>query len=135
MVRSMPEPHAACDQSPPSARRLVSASGVCVTTTAGAVPPVRSAPLPVIGPEAPPTGDRVTVYGPPAEPVTVAAAHGVPRARTAVCTVAAAALYARLPVVAPPMLSVNVPPVGVPVMVTSCTREPWRRYEPDTPRL
>src|SRR5665647_2245190 len=124
---SMPCPHAACDQSPPIARRLESESGDCATTAAGAVPPVRSAPSAMIGAEAPPTTDRVIVYGPPAEPDAIAAAHGVPRARIAVCTVAAAALNARALVTTPPIARVNVPPVGTPVIVTTCTREPERR--------
>src|SRR5665647_2738534 len=123
---SMPCPHAACDQSPPIARRLESESGDCATTMPGVVP-VRSAPSTTIGADAPPSGDSVTVYGPAAEPVTVAAAHGVPSARTALwIVVAATALYASAPVVAPPRLMVKVPPLTVPVSVMTCTREPER---------
>src|SRR5690606_8526756 len=39
------------------------------------------------------------------------------------------------PVIAPPRLRRKLPPVGVPVRVTTCTRLPERRYAPETPRL
>jgi hypothetical protein len=42
-------------------------------------------------------------------------------ASSAVCTAAAAALYAIVPVVRPSYVSVVVPPVGVPLIVSVCT--------------
>src|ERR1019366_195949 len=86
------------------------------------------------------TGDavalNVNVYGPPAEPVTTHPAATAPESScTAVVTVAAVALYAIPAVVWPPMVTENVPPVGVPTRVATCTASPLRYYRPDTPLL
>jgi hypothetical protein len=51
----------------------------------------------------------------------------VPKARIAVCTADAAALYASAEVVLPPEDSVNVPPVGVPLIVAVWTLSPCRQ--------
>ena len=66
-----------------------------------------------------------TVHGPPSAPVTMRSPDtGVVKAINAVCTVDAEALYAMFPVVSSPLpkspVSVNVPPLGLPVSVTSC---------------
>lgn len=59
------------------------------------------------------------MYGPPAEPLTVALPEPmVDKPCSAACTVEAAALYARPEVVAPLNVRVKVPPVGVPLTVT-----------------
>jgi hypothetical protein len=57
-----------------------------------------------------------------------------PHAWIAVCTVDAAALYASVAEL-PPEDSTNVPPVGVPLIVTVCVLSPARQYFPDTPLL
>src|SRR5665213_1280804 len=61
------------------------------------------------------------VYGPPVPPTTATLPAPIPvSASSADSTVAADALYGSAEVVALPKLSVNVPPVGPPAMVTAC---------------
>src|SRR4051794_13011092 len=108
--------------------------GVAMVTP-GEVPPVRPVPDAVIAATSPPAAANVTVYGPPAEPVTTMSPASMPgSASRAARTVAAVALYAIAAVVAPAYVRVNVPPAGAPVMVTLCcsaVRPAYGPYRPD----